>query len=104
MSEKFAASRSFKSLLRVKHIARTLLLSASILTFGATALFAQVGVQVQEPVNIPAPPKIITTGPDTDKEVVQKRWDAILQTPVVKDANADKSKGAEAAKAADAPK
>ena len=97
-----SAFDTFQSPARVKSAARMLILCAAILAFGVTTLFAQVvGVEVRQPVGIPAPSNS-TTGPDPDKKLVEQRWEAIFQA-ASQHADKDKSKSTEAKKAPDGP-
>jgi len=102
MSKKHTSPNMLKHPLTAARTLRTRLLSASILTlglplglalglaFGAATSHAQVGVQMQRPI-APQEPVLAPSGPDADKELVQKRWDIILGAPSPKEAKKAKS-------------
>jgi len=94
MSQKHIGPNTLKRPLKAARTLRTCLLSASILAlglaFGAATSHAQVGIQMQRPIN-PQEPVLAPSGPDADKQLVQKRWDIILGTPSLKEAKKAKA-------------
>ena len=85
-----------------KRFVRIGILSISILALSATALFAQVlQLGLRKPVDLSVSTNA-ATGPDSDKALVQKRWDAILQAAPQKETNKDNSAPQKTANSPDA--